>query len=98
VWCELGLHHAEFWHVSLREYDLITRARIKAKDAEFSALRVLNQELGILVQYAFHDPKKMPDFTQASGGKKKVGRDKKHELAQLRAGLMSMHYQSKKGR
>jgi hypothetical protein len=94
----LGLHHAEFWLVSLREYDLITRARIKAKDAEFSAFRVLNQELGILIQYAFHDPKKMPDFTKARGGKKKASRDKKHELAQLRAGLMGMHFQSKKGR
>lgn len=92
------MHHAEFWLVSLREYDLITRARIKAKDAEFSAFRVLNQELGILIQYAFHDPKKMPDFTQARGGKKKADRDKKHELAQLRAGLMGMHFQSKKGR
>ncbi|UWQ29917.1 hypothetical protein [Leisingera sp. M523] len=91
------MHHTEFWQVSLREYDLITRARIKGKDAEFTALRVLNQELGILTQFAFHDPKNMPDFTKASGGKKHAGRNKKAELAQLRAGLMNMHFQSKKG-
>lgn len=92
------MHHAEFWQVSLREYDLITRARIRGKDAEFSALRVLNQELGILTQYAFHDPKKMPDFTKASRGKKQSAGNKTQELAQLRAGFMSMHFQSKKGR
>ncbi|KIC19620.1 MULTISPECIES: hypothetical protein [unclassified Leisingera] len=91
------MHHAEFWHVSLREFDLITRARIKAKDAEFAARRVLNQELGILTQFAIHNPGKMPDFTKAIGGKKPAERNRAAELAQLRAGLLNMHFQSKKG-
>ncbi|MDE4272954.1 hypothetical protein PXK30_05315 [Phaeobacter gallaeciensis] len=54
----------------MREYDLITRAKLKAKDAEFRAWRVINQELGVLVKFAFHSPNKMPDFTKSEGGKK----------------------------
>ena len=57
--------------MSLREYDLITRAKINAKNAEFKAWRVLNQELGILVKFAFHSPNKMPDLTKA--GEQKSG-------------------------
>lgn len=63
------MHHADFWDASLREFDLITRAKIKAKDQEFKARRVLNQELGVLFQFAIHDPKKMPDFTKERADK-----------------------------
>lgn len=97
TWCGLNLHHDDFWDVTLREYDLITGGKIKAKDQEFKAWRVLNQELGILVQYAFHDPKKMPDFTRSDEPAKPAKRDKSQSLAKLRAGLMAMHFQSKKG-
>ena len=91
------MHHLEFWAVSLREYDLITRARIKAKDSEFEARRVLNQELGVLTQFAFHDPKKMPDFTKAVRSEaNEAPRNKTHELEQLRAVFMGMHFQGKK--
>jgi len=91
------LHHLEFWAVSLREYDLVTRARIKAKDAEVEARRVLNQELGVLTQFAFHDPKKMPDFTKAVRSEaNEAPRNKTHELEQLRAVFMGMHFQGKK--
>ena len=91
------MHHLEFWAVSLREYDLVTRARIKAKDSEIEARRVLNQELGVLTQFAFHDPKKMPDFTKAVRSKaNEAPRNKTHELEQLRAVFMGMHFQGKK--
>jgi len=91
------LHHASFEGVTFKEYDLITRARIRAKDAQVEARRVLNQELGVLVSHAFHNPKKMPDFTKAAAQKGQGSRDPAHELAALRAGLMNMHFQSKKG-
>jgi len=91
------LPHADFWLVSLREYDLITRGRIKAKNAEIDAKRVLNQELGRLISYAFHDPKKMPDFTKAGIRKPSPMPDRNHRVEQLRAGLMNMHFQSTKG-
>lgn len=88
------MHHSEFWDVSLREYDVITRARIKARDSGFEARRVLNQELGILMQYAFHDPKKMPDFTRA-GRKAPVGSGSPEQ--KLQAGFMSLYFMSRKG-
>jgi hypothetical protein len=94
----LDLHHGDFWDVTLREYDLITGGKIKAKDQEFKAWRVLNQELGILVQYAFHAPKKMPDFTKTDEVKKPSIRNKSQDLDKLRAGLMALHFQSKKGK
>jgi hypothetical protein len=97
-WCGLDLHHADFWDVTLREYDLITGGKIKAKDQEFKAWRVLNQELGILVQYAFNNPKKMPDFTKSDEVKKPAIRDKSQDLNKLRGGLMALHFQSKKGK
>jgi hypothetical protein len=98
TWCGLDLHHDDFWDVTLREYDLITGGRIKAKDQEFKAWRVLNQELGILVQFAFHDPKKMPDLTKAAEPAKSAIRDRAQDLNKLRAGLMALHFQSKKGK
>ncbi len=94
----MDLHHGDFWDVTLREYDLITTAKIKAKDQEFKAWRVLNQELGILVQFAFHEPKKMPDFTKAAEPAKPASRDRSQDLDKLRAGLMALHFQSKKGK
>lgn len=80
--------------MSLREYDVITRARIKARDSGFDARRVLNQELGILVQYAFHDPKKMPDFTRAGASAPAKDVD---AVRKLQAGFMGLHFMSRKG-
>lgn len=88
------MHHCEFWSVSLREYDLITRARIKAKDTGFEARRILNHELGVLVRYAFHDPKKMPDFTKAG---RKAPADGGNAAQKLQAGFMSLYFMSRKG-
>ncbi|WP_152612807.1 hypothetical protein [Leisingera sp. ANG-M6] len=36
---------------------------------EFKARRILNQEMGVLVQFAFHAPQKMPDFTKEKAEK-----------------------------
>ncbi|WOI35013.1 hypothetical protein R1T40_09900 [Tritonibacter scottomollicae] len=91
------MHHERFEAVTLKEYDLITRARIRARDAQVEARRVLNQELGVLVSHAFHNPRKMPDFTKAAGRKGHGKTDPAQELEQLRAGLMNMHFESKKG-
>jgi len=89
---------ADFWFASLREYDVQTRGRIKAKNAEIDAQRVLNQEMANLFTFAFHDPKKMPDYTKAGARKSSPKLDQKHAVEKLRAGLMSLHFQSKKGR
>lgn len=93
------MHHDEFYQVTLREYDLITSARVRAKDQEFRAKRILNQELGTLVQFAFHDPKKMPDFTQ-QGEVAKPSKDQKQatrsqHLEKMRAAMIAMHYQGR---
>ncbi|OIQ32303.1 MAG: hypothetical protein BM562_05390 [Alphaproteobacteria bacterium MedPE-SWcel] len=94
----MGQHHADFPGVTLREYDLITRARIRSKDAEIDARRVLNQELGVLVSHAFHSPKSMPDFTRAAGRKgRSTKADATQDVEQLRASLMGLHFKSKKG-
>ena len=93
MWCELDLPHANFWLVSLREYDLITHGTIKGKDAEFDARRVLNQELGIIIQFAIHDPKNMPDFTKAAATKPEPKSDASHGVEKLRACLIGMHSQ-----
>jgi hypothetical protein len=82
-----------FGQVSLREYDLIIRGTIKGKDAEFEARRVLNQEAGILAQFAFHDPKNMPDFTKALAKKPSPKSDSSHGVETLRACLIGMHSQ-----
>lgn len=89
---------ADFWFVSLREYDVITRGRIKAKNAEVSAQRVLNQEMARLITFAFHDPKKMPDFTKAENPKASKQIDGKRGADLLRAHLNRMYYNSKRGR
>jgi len=90
------LHHDDFWQVSLREFDLITSARCKGKDREFRARRVLNQEMGILTQFAFHDPKKMPDFTRQTEPVKPSATSRSQDLEKLRAGLLGLHYHSKR--
>jgi len=97
-WCGLGLHHADFWDVTLREYDLITGGKIKAKDQEFKAWRILNQELGILVQYAFHDPKKMPDFTKDKNAPAQRPIAGKRGADLLRAHLNRLYYDGQKGK
>ncbi|TNJ39255.1 hypothetical protein [Phaeobacter sp. B1627] len=58
---------------------------------------MLNQELGVLVSHAFHSPKSMPDFTRAAGRKTCREADAAQDLETLRAGLMTMHFHSKKG-
>lgn len=95
MWCELDLHHTDFEHVTFKEYDLITRAKARAKDAQIAARRVLNQELGLLVAHAFHNPKKMPDFTQSADRKAGGKADAAVGVEKLRAGLMGMHFKSK---
>jgi hypothetical protein len=94
VWCELGLCHTEFPKVSLREFDLITRAKRKALDAEFRAKRVLNQELATLIKFAYHKPDKMPNFTGSDPSQK---RKKSSGLEAFRAHLIGMAIESKKG-
>jgi hypothetical protein len=79
----------------LREYDLITSGKIKAKNAEFKARRVLNQELGILVKFAFHSPNKMPDFTKAKAAQKPGSGEKKADHARLHQFLLNQSLQSK---
>ncbi|MCG7626145.1 hypothetical protein [Epibacterium sp. Ofav1-8] len=81
----------------MREYDLITRSKIRAREAQVAARRVLNQELGVLVSHAFHNPKKMPDFTKAAGQTHRSKADATQDLEQLRARLMTMHFNSKQG-
>ena len=81
----------------MREYDLVTRAKIRAKEAQIEARRVLNQELGVLVSHAFHNPKKMPDFTKAAARRGRSICEAAQGVEQLRAGLMGLHFQSKKG-
>ncbi|MBT3142917.1 hypothetical protein KL867_17750 [Ruegeria litorea] len=76
--------HTDLERVSLREYSLIIGARRKAKDADFKAQRVLNQEMGVLNKFAYHDPKNMPDFTkQGDVGKRSSATDKRAGLAAL---------------
>jgi hypothetical protein len=79
----------------LREYHLITSGKIKAKNAEFKALRVLNQELGILVKFAFHSPNKMPDFTKAKAAQKPGSGEKKANHARLHQFFLNQSFQSK---
>ncbi|MCG7630540.1 hypothetical protein MHM88_22290 [Epibacterium sp. MM17-32] len=81
----------------MREYDLITRSKIRAREARVQARRVLNQELGVLVSHAFHNPKKMPDFTRTAGQAGRSKADATQDLEQLRASLMAMHFNSKQG-
>lgn len=71
---------------------------MRRREGEIEAQRVLNQELGVLVSHAFHNPKKMPDFTKVAGRKTRSKADAAQDLEKLRAGLMTMHFQSKKGR
>jgi hypothetical protein len=40
----------------------------------------------------------MPDFTKSDEVKKPAIRDKSQDLDKLRAGLMALHFQSKKGK
>lgn len=91
------MHHGDFGDVSLREYHLITSARREAKNQEFRAWRVLNQELGILIQFAFHEPKRMPDFTKAKENQKSGTISGKAGAARLHQFLLGQSLQSKKG-
>lgn len=60
----LGLPYAEFWDLSLREVDLVSRAQRKRLEDEVARERVLNQERASLMAFAFHKPAKMPDYTK----------------------------------
>ncbi|MEQ3671529.1 hypothetical protein [Pseudophaeobacter sp.] len=95
TWCGFDLHHDDFWDVSLREYHLITSGKIKAKNEEFKAHRVLNQELGILVKFAYHSPNKMPDFTKAKAEQKRGSGEKKADHSRLHQYLLNQSFQSK---
>lgn len=79
----------------MREYHLITSGKIKAKNEEFKARRVLNQELGILVKFGFHSPNKMPDFTKAKAEPKPGPGEKKTDHARLHQFLLNQSFQSK---
>lgn len=66
-------------------------ARIRARDREFDARRMLNQELAKLVAFAFHDPGRMPDYTrQSETARAAPETDERAAGEQLRAGLIGM--------
>lgn len=60
----MGLPYAEFFEVTLREFDLITSAIRDRERTDLANKRVLQQELAALVCFAFHKPGDMPDFTE----------------------------------
>ncbi|HBB81920.1 MAG TPA: hypothetical protein DC031_01285 [Sulfitobacter sp.] len=58
-----------------------------AREAHF-AQRVQNYELAVLVSFAFHDPKKMPDPPEAEPREKEAPRDVDH--ARVRGFFMGL--------
>jgi hypothetical protein len=60
----MGLPYDDFWRHSLRECDLIICEALARQKSDKLFQRVLNQELAVLVHYAFNNPAKMPDFTK----------------------------------
>lgn len=95
-WVRLGQPYAEFWQITLREYALITDALVEGKTAELTAQRQLNQELATLITYAYHDPKKMPDFTKTSGKAKRPEMSEAEASKALRAAMIGFYSRSKK--
>lgn len=93
----MGQPYAEFWTITLREYDLRTRALVRAEQRQIDVQRGLNQELASLITYAFHDPKNMPDYTKSSNSSKPVEVDPKLATEQLRAAFIGLSLQSSKG-
>lgn len=60
----MGLPYADFFDVTLREFDLITSAVRDRERTNIANRRVLQQELATLVCFAFHEPGDIPDFTE----------------------------------
>jgi hypothetical protein len=79
----------------LREYHLITSGKIKAKNEEFKAQRVLNQERAVLAKFAYHSPNKMPDFTKAKAAQKPGSGEKKADHARLHQFLLNQSFATK---
>jgi hypothetical protein len=79
----------------LREYHLITSGKIKAKNEEFKAQRVLNQERAVLAKFAYHSPNKMPDFTKAKAAQKPGSGERKANHARLHQFLLNQSFATK---
>lgn len=95
-WAGLGRPYAEFWQITLREYALIMDGVSKAKTADMAAQRQLNQELATLITYAYHNPKKMPDFTKASGKANRPEMSEADATKALRSAMIGFYSRSKK--
>lgn len=56
------MEYSRFWQLTLREILKITQARQRFLRSGFENSRAANYELAQLVSFAFHDPKKMPEY------------------------------------
>jgi hypothetical protein len=83
----MGLLYDDFWRHSLRECDLIICEALARQKSEMLTKRILNQELAVLVSYAFSDPAKMPDFTKAVSDKKVSEKESAVRLRSLFVGM-----------
>lgn len=62
AWLECRQDYELFWRLTPRELGAIIDGANAAKIADFEAGRVLNNDLARLVGWAFHQPRKMPDY------------------------------------
>lgn len=62
LWLRSGLDYDAFWARTPREIDLILRARAEARREEHDRQRGIAYELAALIAFAFHEPKKLPEF------------------------------------
>lgn len=95
-WLKLGQPYAAFWQITLREYEMITGALIAEKEAGITAQRQLNQELATLMSFAFHNPKKMPDFTKSAKRNTQPAMGEADAAKALRSALVGLHFRSRK--
>lgn len=104
----LGLPYAEFWTLSLRETALVRDAVYRREARKVEQARTLNQELGVLMKYAYHDPNNMPDLVKAAAAaqarRQKAGASapasaitEQEGAVALRAGLLSWMQQKDTG-
>lgn len=92
-----GQPYADFWSVTLREYWLVITAANTRQQNRFDAKRVFQQELAHLFHFAVHDLENMPDFTAEVQPKQARNSDENLAKEQLRAVMIGLNANNKKG-
>jgi hypothetical protein len=91
-----GLPPDDFWPKTFPEVRFIVRATVKRIEQDYERQRAVAYEAAKLTALAFHNPKKLPDYTPLQREKPKLGAPTEYDDARVKAFFVELAAKSKR--